>query len=338
MRALRRSSVAQQVVDVVAVGSAIVDVIAHTEDAFLVDMGMAKGSMSLVDEERADELYGHLGPAQESSGGSAANTVACVASMGGTAGFIGKVADDQLGEVFAHDIRSIGVDFETPPSVDGPATARCLIMVTPDAQRTMHTYLGAASTLVPADIAEAFVQRAGIVYCEGYLWDLPAAKDAIRVAMDHARAVGARTSFTLSDEFCVDRHRAEFLDLIEAHVDVLFANEREILSLYETEDWVEAVGKVAGHCDLACLTRSEKGSVIVTPHEMITIEAEPIDELVDTTGAGDAYAAGVLLGLARGVDLPTAGRMGAIAASEVITHLGARPLVSLADLVADRLG
>jgi sugar/nucleoside kinase (ribokinase family) len=298
---------------------------------------MTKGSMSLVDEARAHDLYDQLGPAQESSGGSAANTVACVASLGGSAGFVGKVAADQLGEVFTHDIRSIGVEYAVPPAAGGPATARCLILVTPDAQRTMHTFLGAASTLVPTDLDEAFVRRGQIVYCEGYLWDLPEAKQAIVQAMDHARAAGARTSFTLSDAFCVDRHRAEFLELIEAHVDILFANEAEILSLYETEVWEDAVHRVAGHCDVACLTRSEKGSVIVTPDDAFAIAPEPVTELVDTTGAGDAYAAGVLLGIARRLDLPTAGRLGSIAAAEVISHLGARPLRPLAELAGDLL-
>lgn len=323
--------------DVIAVGSAIVDVISHAPDAFLEEHGMAKGSMALIDRNIAERLYFQMGPAVEVSGGSAANTVACVASLGGSAGFIGKVADDQLGGVFTHDIRSIGVAYEVPPAGEGPATASCLIVVTPDAQRTMNTYLGAASTLVPADVDERFVQLGRIVYCEGYLWDLPEAKAAIRAAMDHARAVGARTSFTLSDAFCVDRHRDEFLELIEAHVDILFANEAEILSLYETTDWQEAAGKVAGHCDIACLTRSEHGSVIVTPKQMFTIDAEPATALVDTTGAGDAYAAGVLYGIARGLDLPTAGRLGSIAAAEVISHLGARPVVPLRDLVADLL-
>ncbi len=318
---------------VIAVGSAIVDVIAHAPDSFLDDHAMAKGAMALVDEDDARRIYEQMGPAIESSGGSAANTAACVASLGGTVGFIGKVADDQLGEVFAHDLRAAGVAYEVPPLVGGPATARCLIVVTPDAQRTMNTFLGAASTLVPADIDERFVKLGRIVYCEGYLWDLPDAKAAIRTVMDHARGVGARTSFTLSDAFCVDRHRAEFIELIERHVDVLFANETEILSLYETDDWDHALAQVRGHCEIACLTRSERGSVIVTATETVVVPAAPVDEVVDTTGAGDAYAAGVLLGLARGEDLATAGRMGSIAAAEVISHLGARPETPLATLV-----
>lgn len=323
--------------DVVAVGSAIVDVISQEEQGFLDRNGLVKGSMALVDADMADSLYSSMGPAIESSGGSAANTVACIASLGGSSGFIGKVADDQLGEVFAHDIRAAGVEYELAPAGAGPGTARCLIFVTPDAQRTMCTFLGAASTLVSSDMDESFVKRGSIVYCEGYLWDVPEAKQAILTAMDHARSAGAQTSFTLSDPFCVDRHRAEFVDLIDRHVDILFANESEILSLYETDDWNTAMDKVAGHCSVACLTRSEKGSVIVTPGERIQILPEPIGELVDTTGAGDAYAAGVLHGIASGLDLATAGQIGSIAAAEVISHLGARPQFPLSELVARAL-
>ena len=297
---------------------------------------MVKGSMQLIDDEVVHRLYEAMGPAVEISGGSAANTAAGIASLGGTVTFVGKVADDQLGEVFGHDIRAAGVRYEVAPGdASGPATARCLILVTPDAQRTMNTYLGASASIGPADVDAAAVAQAKIVYCEGYLWDQPDAKAAIVKAMDEARATGALVAFTLSDSFCVDRHRAEFLDLAEGRVDILFANEDEICSLYEVDDFEAAATAVAGHVSLACLTRSEQGSVVLTADgQRVMVPAHPIDELVDTTGAGDLYAAGFLHGLASGADLPTAGRLGALAAAEVIGHVGARPETSLAELAA----
>jgi sugar/nucleoside kinase (ribokinase family) len=310
---------------VVAIGSAIVDVIAHADDAFVAEHGLEKGTMSLVfAEDDAAKLYDAMAPGIESSGGSAANTAVGVASFGGRAGFIGRVRDDQLGEVFAHDIRAAGVDFVTPPASDGPSTARCLVLVSPDAQRTMQTYLGAASLLDTALIDDALVAGAAVLYCEGYLWDLDDAKAALVHAMEVAHANGRKVAFTLSDPFCVDRHRAEFVELAERHVDILFANESEICSLYETDDFDAALARVREHCEVACLTRSEKGSVIVVDGVTHEVAAAPADVL-DTTGAGDLYAAGVLFGYTTGLGWDEAGRLGSAAAGEVISHLGARP-------------
>ena len=323
--------------DVLAVGNAIVDVLAHADDGFLDRHGMVKGSMALIDDAVVHDLYADMGPAVEISGGSAANTAAGLASLGGRAAFVGKIADDQLGEVFTHDIRATGVRFAPlAPLQGGPSTARCLILVTPDAQRTMNTYLGASAHISPADVDPSEVAAAAVTYCEGYLWDQPDAKAAILAAMDAARAAGRRVAFTLSDSFCVDRHRAEFLDLAEGRVDVLFANEAEICSLYEVDDFDAAAERVAGHVDLACLTRSEKGSVVITSAgERLAVPAAPVARVVDTTGAGDLFAAGFLFGLTAGRDLETCARLGALAAAEVISHVGARPEVSLADLAAD---
>ncbi len=320
--------------DVVAVGNAIVDVIAHADEGFLADHAMVKGSMQLVDGEAVDRIYDAMGPALEASGGSAANTAAGIASFGGAAGFVGRVADDVLGQVFAHDIRATGVHFDPIRLVaDGRGTARCLILVTPDAQRTMNTYLGVSSAIGPDDVDAQLVANAQIVYCEGYLWDLPEAKDALVKAMDTGSAAGAKVAFTLSDSFCVDRHRAEFLELAEHRVDILFANEAELCSLYETTSWEEAADRVAGHCELACLTRSEHGSVIITREgERVAVAAAPA-EVVDTTGAGDLYAAGFLYGYTRGMPLAEAGRLAALAAGEVIAHVGARPAIALRELL-----
>ncbi|HYF44819.1 MAG TPA: adenosine kinase, partial [Acidimicrobiales bacterium] len=278
--------------DVVGVGSAIVDVISRADDDFLEAEQLHKGTMQLIDADRAESLYAAMPPAIERSGGSVANTVAGVASFGGAGAFIGKVRDDQLGQIFGHDIRTLGITYEVPAATEGLATARCLILVTPDAQRTMNTYLGIAGQLAPADIDEALIARGRVVICEGYLWDVPAAKEAIVKAMDHTRQAGNRVAFSLSDPFCVDRYRDEFLDLVAHRVDVLFANETEILSLYEVDDWDRALELVRGHCEIACLTRSEKGSVVVTANEIHDIPAHPVAEVVDTTGAGDLYAAG----------------------------------------------
>ena len=311
--------------DVIAIGNAIVDVLAHADDGFLADHDMAKGSMQLIDEATAHQLYADMGPAIEASGGSAANTAAGVASLGSRAGFVGRVRDDELGEVFVHDIRAAGVEFRAPAATSGPATARCLILMTADAERTMNTFLGASSLISPGDIDEAFVASAEIVYCEGYLWDLPDAQAALTKGMDAARAAGGKVAFTLSDSFCVDRHRAGFLDLAEHRIDILFANEAEICSLYEVDSFDEAAAAVAGHCEIACLTRSEKGSVVITSDgQRVEVPAHPV-EVVDTTGAGDLYAAGFLHGLARGDDLERCARMGSLAAAEVISHVGARP-------------
>lgn len=321
--------------DVVCIGNAIVDVLAHTTDEFLDAHGMVKGAMGLIDTEAALSIYEDMPPAIEVSGGSAANTAAGLASFGASVAFVGKVADDELGEVFAHDITAAGVSFSTP-GVTGeaaaPGTARCLVLVTPDAQRTLNTYLGVAARLAESDIDASQIADAKVVYVEGYLWDDDGAKHVIRRAMAEAGAAGTAVAFTLSDGFCVDRHRDEFLDLIDAHVDILFANEDEICSLYEVDDFEAAAAAVAGSVSLACLTRSEKGSVLLSSAgDRVEVAVVPTD-LVDTTGAGDLYAAGVLAGWAMGRDLATAGRMGSLAASEAISHLGARPQASLATL------
>jgi sugar/nucleoside kinase (ribokinase family) len=311
-------------IDVVGVGNAIVDVIAQAGDGFLSAQGLEKGSMTLIDHERADQLYELMGPAIEASGGSAANTMAGIASFGGTTSYIGKVADDTLGEVFAHDMRASGVEFDVPPTGGGPATARSLILVTPDAQRTMNTYLGISSLLEPSDVEAATVERGRILFCEGYLWDVDSAKQAIRRAMDIAKAAGSRVALTTSDSFCVERHHREFLDLIAGPVDILFANRAELSALYEC-DFDDAIDKVRYDVELGCLTRSEEGSVLVSGSEMIEVAAEVIAPVVDTTGAGDQYAAGVLFALARDMELAEAGRLGSLAAAEVISHLGPRP-------------
>jgi sugar/nucleoside kinase (ribokinase family) len=324
--------------DVVGIGNAIVDVLAHADDRFLEDQGLAKGAMTLIDATEAETLYAAMGPGIEVSGGSAANTMAGIASLGGKGAFFGKVRDDQLGQVFRHDIRAIGVQFETAPASDGPSTARCLIFVTPDAQRTMQTYLGASVELGPDEIEEDTVAAAQITYLEGYLWDPPEAKAAFIKAAETAHAAGRKVALTLSDGFCVDRHRAEFRDLVDGHIDVLFANEDEILSLYDVPDFDDALQEVRGKCDIACLTRSEKGSVLVQGEEVHIVDAVPVEHVVDTTGAGDLYAAGVLFGLTNGYELATAGRIGAICAGEVISHMGARPEVPLDKLVKDTLG
>jgi len=324
--------------DVVGIGNAIVDVLAHADDRFLEDQGLAKGAMTLIDATEAETLYAAMGPGIEVSGGSAANTMAGIASLGGKGAFFGKVRDDQLGEVFRHDIRAIGVQFETAPATDGPSTARCLIFVTPDAQRTMQTYLGASVELGPDEVEEDTVKAAQITYLEGYLWDPPEAKAAFVKAAETAHAAGRKVALSLSDSFCVDRHRAEFRDLVDGHIDVLFANEDEILSLYDVPDFDGALQEVRGKCDIACLTRSAKGSVLVQGDEVHIVDAVPVAKVVDTTGAGDLYAAGVLFGLSNGYELATAGRIGAICAGEVIGHMGARPEVPLDRLVKQKLG
>ncbi|MGH9283134.1 MAG: adenosine kinase, partial [Acidimicrobiales bacterium] len=297
-------------VDVVAVGSAIVDVLASADDADLEAHGLVKGTMALVDGPASDRLYEAMGPATEMSGGSAANTVAGVASFGGAAAFIGKVRDDQLGQVFVHDIRAVGVAYSTPPATSGPATARCLVFVTPDAQRTMTTYLGAAVGLVPGDIDEDLVAASSYTYLEGYLWDPPEAIEALRRAIDLAHRAGRGVALSLSDPFCVARHRADFLHLAEEVVDVLFANEAEILSLYQVRTFDEALERVRRHCELAALTRSEHGSVIVAGREVHAVKAHPVASVVDTTGAGDLYAAGFLFGLSRGLSPAACGQLG----------------------------
>ena len=326
-------------IDVIGVGNALVDVLSHESDEFLRRHRLAKGTMQLIDEARARALYDAMGPAIEISGGSAANTIVGVASFGGRAHYVGKVCDDQLGEVFAHDLRSTGVGYDTPVATGGPATGRCLIMVTPDAQRTMNTFLGASVHLGPGDIDVDLIARGRILYLEGYLFDPPQAQEAFRMAAGCARAAERLVALTLSDPFCVDRHRGAFRALVDRYVDVLFANEAEICSLYETDDFDAALRQVRRQRGrISVLTRSARGSVVVGGDEIHVIEAHPIGELVDTTGAGDLYAAGFLFGLSRDFDLASCGRLGSLAAAEVISHVGARPLTPLAELAGDLLG
>jgi sugar/nucleoside kinase (ribokinase family) len=332
--------VTDKTLDVVCLGSAIVDVIAQADEAFLTGHGMVKGSMGLIDDSVVHTLYAAMPPAIETSGGSAANTAAGLASFGSRAGFIGKVADDLLGEVFTHDLRATGVVFEPllpGAAADGHATARCLILVTADAERTMNTFLGIAALLGPDDIDADLIARSAVVYAEGYLWDPPDAKKAIVKAMETARATGARSAFSLSDPFCVDRHRDEFLDLVEHHVDVLFANESEIVSLYRAGSFDEAAERVAGHCEIAALTRGADGATVITGDgRRVDIDAVPVPRVVDTTGAGDLFAAGFLHGLTRGESVEASARLGALGAAECISHVGPRPEVSLAALAAGR--
>ncbi len=319
--------------DVLGIGNAIVDVISHADDAFLAKHGLVKGSMALIDEARAEALYAAMGPGVEISGGSCGNTVAGVASFGGRGAYVGKVRNDQLGQVFAHDLRTTGVAFDTAPATDGPATARSLILVTPDAQRTMNTYLGACTRLGPDDIDLAQVAAAQVTYVEGYLWDPPEAKKAVIKAFDAAHAHQRKVSITLSDAFCVDRYREEFHGLIRDKVDILFANEAEIKSLYQVAKFEEAVAAVRKDAKIAALTRSEKGSIVVAGKETHQVPAAPVTRLVDTTGAGDLYAAGFLFGYTHGRPLAECARLGGIAAAEIISHVGARPEKTLKDLM-----
>lgn len=323
--------------EVIGIGNAIVDVLSHADDAFLEREGLTKGAMRLIDAAEADALYARMGPAIEISGGSAANTMAGLASLGGRGAFIGKVRDDQLGQVFRHDLRAAGVAFDCPLANDGPATARSLIMVTPDAQRTMNTYLGACVELGPEDIDPALVGGAQITYLEGYLWDPPRAQEAFVKAAEIAHKAGRRVALTLSDPYCVDRHRDSFEELVAHHVDILFANQEELMSLYQSADFDAALHAVRGECAIAVLTRSARGSVILHGSDLHIVDAEPVAQVVDTTGAGDQYAAGFLYGLIRDYDLYSCGRIASIAAAEVIGHVGARPETSLAALVESRL-
>ena len=322
--------------DVLGIGNAIVDVIARAEDDFLAAQGMHKGGMALIDEARAAAIYDAMGPATESSGGSAANTIVGVASFGGRAAFVGKVKDDVLGKAFAHDIRAARVTFDTKPATDGASTARCYIMVTPDGERTMNTYLGAAQDLKPSDIDEAAVAAAAVIYLEGSLWDPPKAKEAFVKAAEIAHRNNRKVALTLSDSFCVDRYRSEFLDLIrKGTVDILFANEHELKSLYETADFDTAAKALRGDAKLAVVTRSEKGCAVISRDGIEAVQAMPIDSVVDVTGAGDLFAAGFLVGHSHGKDHRTSARLGALAAAEVIQHIGARPAVSLKALAAE---
>ena len=322
--------------DVLGIGNAIVDVIARADDDFLVRHDMRKGTMSLIVEEQAEHIYETMGPAVEISGGSAANTIVGVASFGARAAFIGKVRDDTLGRVFIHDVRAAGVAFDTPPATGGPSTARSYIVVTPDGERTMNTFLGAAQNLGIEDIHAEAVAAASITYLEGYLWDPRNAKDAFLEAAAIAHDAKRRVALTLSDAFCVDRWRDEFLELIRSGtVNILFANEAELHSLYQTADFATAMAALRQDAELAVVTRSENGCVVATRDKTESVPAVPVARVVDTTGAGDLFAAGFLFGLARGRDHVTAARLGALAAAEVIQHLGARPEVSLKALAQE---
>ena len=324
--------------DLVGIGNALVDVLVSVQDDFLDANGLPKGSMNLVDAGQSDALYDKLPPGVEVSGGSCGNTMAGFAALGGTGAYIGKVHDDALGKIFVHDMKSMGVDCPVPPAEEGPSTGRCLVMVSPDAQRTMATYLGTAVDLGPDDIDAATVQGAKVLYMEGYLFDPEAAKQAFIKAADLAHAAGGKVSLSLSDPFCVDRHREAFRALVADHIDILFANEDEIKSLYQVADFDEALQQVRGHCEIACLTRSAQGSVVLSGDDVHIIDADPIgDRLTDTTGAGDQYAAGFLYGYTQGHDLATAGKMASIAAAEVVCHYGARPEAVVRDIIREKL-
>ena len=323
--------------DVLGIGNAIFDVLVQTDEGFLGRHGMTKGGMALIDEARATSIYGDMGPATEMSGGSAANTIVGVANLGARAAYVGKVKDDQIGRLYSHDIRAAGVAFETKAASDGPATGCSYILVTPDGERTMNTYLGAAQELMPSDIDAAQITASSIVYLEGYLWDPQSAKEAFVKAATIAHDAGRQVALTLSDSFCVDRYRDEFLDLMrKGTVDLVFANEAELHSLYQTSDFETALKQLRQDTKLGVVTRSEKGCVVASKDGVVAVPASPIDKLVDTTGAGDLFAAGFLFGLVRNAGFENAGRLGALAAAEVIQHIGARPQTSLKELATQK--
>ncbi len=321
--------------DVLTIGNAIVDVIAKVDEAFVSREKLIKGSMNLIDEARAEELYAHMGPAIETSGGSAGNTAAGLASFGGRAAYFGKVRNDKLGASFAHDMKAIGVHFATKHAVDGPATARSFILVTPDGERTMNTYLGACVNLSPSDVDDEVVKASAVTYMEGYLFDKPEAKSAFRAAAKIAHEAGRKTSITLSDSFCVERHRADFLDLIRTSIDIVFANESEIKSLYQTQSFDGAMAAIGKDCKLAAITRSEKGASIVHGAETVHVPAFPISKLVDATGAGDLFAGGFLFGHTKGLALKQSAALGCLAAGECIQQIGPRPAKNLRALALE---
>jgi sugar/nucleoside kinase (ribokinase family) len=327
---------AEKTYDVVGIGNAIVDIIARCDEGFLTKHDLDKGFMRLIDADEAGRLYEIMGPAIERSGGSVANSIAGLASFGAKCGFIGRVAADQFGGIFRHDIRSLGIAYTTEPAVDGAPTARCLILVTPDGERTMNTFLGASVDFTPDDIDADMIDAAKIVYLEGYLFDKDAAKAAFREAARLAKASGAKVALTLSDPFCVDRHRDDFRKLVKEGADIVFANEKEITTLYEVNSFDEAADAALQDCELAVLTRSEAGSMIVGAGESVEVPADPVHKVVDATGAGDLYAAGFLFGLTKGMALEACGRLGSLAAAEVISHIGARPEISLSKLANDQ--
>jgi sugar/nucleoside kinase (ribokinase family) len=322
---------AEATFDVLTIGNAIVDVIARVDDAFVTQHGLVKGSMNLIDEARAEMLYASMGPAHEVSGGSAGNTAAGVASFGGRAAYFGKVKQDQLGDIYRHDMRSQGVYFDSKAATSGPATARSFILVTPEGERTMNTYLGACVHLGPQDVDGSVVEAAKVTYMEGYLWDKDEAKEAFKLAAKMARVAGRLTSITLSDSFCVERHRDSFLDLIRRDIDIVFANESEVKSLYQTQSFDGAFTALRKDCRIAVVTRGHKGSVIAQGDEVFQVPALPIAKVVDVTGAGDLYAAGFLFGYTQGFGMARSGQLASLAAAEVISHVGARPEVNLRD-------
>ena len=324
--------------DIVVIGNAIVDVIAHCDDDFIVRHELPKGSMRLIDTDEAKALYAAMGVGREISGGSGANAAAGAAALGRRVKFIGRVSDDQLGEVFAHDIRAAGVSYETPFARGNVPTARCLILVTPDAQRTMNTFLGSSQHLTNLDVDYDAVAASPITYLEGYLWDAPAPRAAMLKARDVARANGRRTAFTLSDVFCVNRHHSDFVALARGGVDIVFANENELKALYRTDDFERAIAEQRGQAEISVVTRSEKGAMVLTRDAIVEVPAEPADQVVDTTGAGDLFAAGFLAGLSEGRSHHDCAVMGAVAAAEVISHIGARPEADIRALVDRRLG
>src|SRR6267378_4102810 len=319
--------------DVLGIGNAIFDILVQTDERFLKDHGMIKGGMALIDEARAASIYRDMGPAVEMSGGSAANTIVGVASLGARAAYVGKVKDDQIGRMYRHDIRAAGIAFETAPASDGPATGCSYILVTPDGERTMNTYLGAAQELTPDDIDAVQIAASSVIYLEGYLWDPKGAKDAFVKASTIAHQAGRQVALTLSDSFCVDRYRGEFLELMRSRtVDLVFANEAELHALYQTSDFDTALKQLRVDAKLGVVTRSEKGCVVASKEGVTAVPAFSIEKMVDTTGAGDLFAAGFLFGLVRGASYEAAGRLGALAAAEVIQHIGARPQTSLKEL------
>jgi sugar/nucleoside kinase (ribokinase family) len=325
--------------DVIAIGNAIVDVMAPCQDELIEELGLNRGGMTLVDTERAEELYAAMGPAKEISGGSAANTLAGMAALGAQCAFIGQVADDQLGAVFQHDIRAVGIDFDTPAREGNPPTARCLIFVSPDGERTMNTFLGASQFLPPAALREDVIASAAILYLEGYLWDPEEPRSAMRRAIDVAREAGRKVAFTASESFVIDRHGDDFRALMdEGQIDILFVNEHELASLTGTKDFEAGVAQVAAKVPVLVATRSAKGAIAIAHGERAEVDAEPVERVVDTTGAGDLFAAGFLTGHARGESLARCLKMGSICAAEIISHYGARPEADLAALVGAKLG
>lgn len=324
--------------DILAMGNAIVDVISSETPAFLTERGIPHGSMRLIDAPEAEALYAAMAPGRQISGGSAANSVVGAAGLGARTAFVGRVAADQLGDFFTHDIRAAGVHFATPPATDGRPTGRCLILVTPDGERTMNTYLGACQELDTGDLDAALVADAGILYLEGYLWDPAAPRAAMQAAIKVAREAGNKVAFTLSDVFCVNGHRGDFRDLLASHVDIMFGNENEVKALYQTDDLVAAMAELSRHACITVVTRSEKGAVVIGGGQHHEVPGQKVARVVDTTGAGDLFAGGFMAGLVQGRSLPDCANMGCIAAAEVISHFGARPEADLRTLVAGKLG